>query len=84
MHGGNILSADQYVSGSGRFFMRSGIAGERLGPERDEFEVASIPLTRKHAIGWRVSCTDMPKRNAILVQKYAHCLTDFPVALRSR
>jgi formyltetrahydrofolate deformylase len=73
---GNILSAAQYVSGSGRFFMRSGIAGERFSPERDEFEVASIPLIRKHAIGWRVSCTDMPKRNAILVQKYAHCLTD--------
>lgn len=76
MHDGNILSADQYVSGSGRFFMRSGIAGERFGPERDEFEVAFIPLTREHAIGWRVSCTDMPKRNAILVQRYARCLTD--------
>lgn len=43
MHGGNILSTDQYVSGSGRFFMRLGIAGERFGPERDELEVVSIP-----------------------------------------
>jgi len=76
MHDGNILSADQYVSGSGRFFMRLEIEGEGFGLERDEFGGAFAPLARRHAMDWRVSYTDAPKRMAILVSKYDHCLID--------
>ena len=79
MHDGNILSADQYVSegaAGGTFFMRLEIEGEGFGLERDEFGGAFAPLARKHAMDWRISYTDTPKRMAILVSRYDHCLMD--------
>lgn len=81
MHDGNILSADQYVSekgtdGSGNFFMRLEIEGKGFGLERDEFGGAFAPLARQHEMDWRVSYTDTPKRMAILVSRYDHCLID--------
>jgi formyltetrahydrofolate deformylase len=79
MHDGNILSADQYVSedeAGGTFFMRLEIEGEGFGLERDEFDGAFAPLARKHGMDWRVSYTDAPKRMAILVSRYDHCLMD--------
>ncbi len=76
MHDGNILSADQYVSGSGRFFMRLEIEGEGFGLERDEFGAAFAPLARRHGMEWSVSHTDAPKKMAILVSRYDHCLID--------
>ncbi len=81
MHDGNILSADQYVSeesanGSGTFFMRLEIEGEGFGLARDEFGGAFAPLARQHKMDWRLSYTDTPKRMAILVSRYDHCLID--------
>ena len=83
MHDGNILSADQYVNegeadagGSGTFFMRLEIEGEGFGLERDELGGAFAPLARRHEMDWRVSYTDTPKRMAILVSRYDHCLMD--------
>jgi formyltetrahydrofolate deformylase len=81
MHDGNILSADQYVSeegtnGSGTFFMRLEIEGEGFGLERDEFGPAFAPLARQHNVAWHISYTDTPKRMAILVSGYDHCLMD--------
>jgi formyltetrahydrofolate deformylase len=77
MHDGNILSADQYVSGSsGRFFMRLEIEGADFGLERNEFASAFAPLARRHGMDWKASYTDAPKRMAILVSKYDHCLID--------
>jgi formyltetrahydrofolate deformylase len=76
MHDGNILSADQYVSDSGTFFMRLEIEGEGFGLGRDEFAGAFAPLARRHHMEWRVSHTDTPKRMAILVSRYDHCLID--------
>jgi formyltetrahydrofolate deformylase len=79
MHDGNILSADQYVSedeAGGTFFMRLEIEGEGFGLERDEFGGAFAPLARKHGMDWRISYTDAPKRMAILVSRYDHCLMD--------
>ncbi len=76
MHDGNILSADQYVSESGHFFMRLEIEGEGFGLEREEFAGAFAPLARKHGMDWRVSYTDVPKKVAILVSRHDHCLTD--------
>lgn len=76
MHDGNILSADQYVSGSGRFFMRLEIEGSGFGLEREEFRAAFAPLARRHSMEWMVSHTDTPKRMAILVSRYDHCLMD--------
>ena len=76
MHDGNILSADQYVNDSGRFFMRLEIEGEGFGLERDEFGAAFAPLARRHGMEWSVSHTDAPKKMAILVSRYDHCLID--------
>jgi formyltetrahydrofolate deformylase len=76
MHDGNILSADQYVSDSGTFFMRLEIEGEGFGLSRDEFAAAFAPLARRHGMDWRVSHTDTPRRMAILVSRYDHCLID--------
>ena len=76
MHDGNILSADQYVSDGGTFFMRLEIEGEGFGLARDEFGGAFRPLARRHGMDWRVSHTDTPKRMAILVSRHDHCLTD--------
>jgi formyltetrahydrofolate deformylase len=76
MHDGNILSADQYVSDSRTFFMRLEVEGEGFGLGRDEFAGAFAPLARRHEMDWRVSNTDTPKRMAILVSQYDHCLID--------
>ena len=76
MHDGNILSADQYVSDSGTFFMRLEIEGEGFGLGRGEFAGAFTPLARRHEMDWRVSYTDTPKRMAVLVSRYDHCLID--------
>src|SRR5215475_3483548 len=78
LHNGNILSADQHVSDppSSRFFMRMEIESQGFGLGRDEFDAAFAPLARQHGMNWRVSFTDRPKRMAILVSKYAHCLLD--------
>ncbi len=76
MHDGNILSADQYVGDGGTFFMRLEIEGEGFGLARDEFAGAFRPLARRHGMDWHVSYTDTPKKMAILVSRYDHCLTD--------
>ena len=83
MHDGNILSADQYVSegepggaAGGNFFMRLEIEGDGFGLGRDEFDGAFAPLARRHKMDWRVTHTDAPKRMAILVSRYDHCLID--------
>jgi formyltetrahydrofolate deformylase len=78
LHRGNILSADQHVSDppGAKFFMRMEIEGQGFGLGRDEFDAAFAPLARQHGMNWRVGFTDRPKRMAILVSKYAHCLLD--------
>ena len=79
MHDGNILSADQYVSeggAGGTFFMRLEIEQEGFGLGRDEFAGAFAPLARRHGMEWRLTYTDTPKRMAILVSRYDHCLID--------
>ena len=77
MHDGNILSADQYVNReSGRFLMRLEIEGDGFGLEREEFGATFAPLARRHAMEWHVSFTDTPKKMAILVSGYDHCLID--------
>ncbi len=76
MHDGNILSADQYVSDSETFFMRLEIEGEGFGLAREEFAGAFAPLARRYGMAWRVSHTGTPKRMAILVSRYDHCLID--------
>jgi formyltetrahydrofolate deformylase len=78
LHNGNILSADEHVSGapSGTFFMRLEIEGAGFGLGRDEFDAAFAPLARQHGMKWKVAYTDRRKRMAILVSKQGHCLIE--------
>ena len=71
LHNGNIVSADQHVSDSrsGTFFMRMEIESQGFGLGRDEFDAAFAPLARQHAMRWKVSFSDRPKRMAILVSR---------------
>jgi formyltetrahydrofolate deformylase len=78
LHNGNIVAADQHVSeppGS-RFFMRMEIEAPGFGLGRDEFDAAFAPMARQHGLNWRVHYAERPRRVAILVSKYAHCLLD--------
>ena len=56
--------------------MRLEIEGEGFGLDREVFLGAFAPLARRHEMEWRVSYTDTPKRMAILVSRYDHCLID--------
>src|SRR5262245_44690076 len=78
LHNGNILSADQHVSDppSSTFFMRMEIESQGFALGRDEFDAAFAPLARQHGMNGRGSLSDRPKRMAVLVSKYAHCLID--------
>ncbi len=76
LHDGNILAADQYVSPSGYFFMRLEIEGEGFGLSPEEFAGAFAPIARRYSMEWRLSRTDSPKRMAVLVSRYDHCLID--------
>jgi formyltetrahydrofolate deformylase len=56
--------------------MRLEIEGSNFGLERGEFNGAFAPLARRHAMDWRMSYTDAPKRMAVLVSRYDPCLAD--------
>lgn len=75
---GNILRIDQYLQPGheGRFFLRMEIDDEGfdLGPE--EFRQQFVPLAHEYDLDWRLSYSGTPKRVAILVSKYDHCLID--------
>ncbi len=78
LHNGNIVDADQHVSDppGSRFFMRMEVESQGFGLGRDEFDAAFSPLARQHGMNWRVWYTNRPRRVAIVVSKYAHCLLD--------
>jgi formyltetrahydrofolate deformylase len=77
-HDGNIVRIDQYLKPppSRRFFLRMEIEGEGFGLDREELGDAFAPLAREHDMDWQLSCSDTPKRMAIMVSRYDHCLTD--------
>ncbi len=77
-HNGYILEVDEHLNppASGRWFMRIEIAGAGFDLDQREFDSAFGPLARRHGMDWRVSYTDQPKRMAIMVSKYEHCLLE--------
>jgi formyltetrahydrofolate deformylase len=52
------------------------VESEGFGLRPGEFDAAFAPLARQHGMRWRVHFTDRPRRMAILVSKYNHCLLD--------
>lgn len=78
LHNGNIVDADQHVSDppGSRFFMRMEIEANGFGLGVDEFDGAFSPMARQHGMTWKIRYPGRPRRVAILVSKYAHCLLD--------
>jgi formyltetrahydrofolate deformylase len=77
--GANILSSDQHSTDpqGGRFFMRTVFALPLSGDEYDAFRArfsrsVALPLEME----WRLWQASEPKRIAVLVSRYDHCLLD--------
>jgi formyltetrahydrofolate deformylase len=75
--GANIVSSDQHSSDpvDGEFYMRMEFTlapGDRAGLEERFAQEVGTPF----AMDWRMWDADRPKRVAILVSKYDHCLLD--------
>jgi formyltetrahydrofolate deformylase len=52
------------------------IEGEGFGLGREELADVFAPLAGEHDMDWRSSYSDDPKRMAIMVSRYDHCLND--------
>ncbi len=76
-HGGNLLDSDQHTDAQhGEFFMRAVFDLAECDLQRDNFEAAWSPVSRRFDMSWDVRWSDTKKRMAILVGKQAHCLQD--------
>jgi formyltetrahydrofolate deformylase len=76
--GANIVTSDQYSTGngSGRFFMRMQFS---LPAECDQAELEArfeADVAAGFGMSWGMWRADRPKRVAILVSRYDHCLLD--------
>jgi formyltetrahydrofolate deformylase len=73
--GANIVEAQQHSElGSAKFFCRIEFEprGARAAVLRREF----APVADQFAMEWQLTFTDRPKRMAVFVSKYDHCLLD--------
>ena len=73
--GANIVSSAQYSTenGSGGFFLRMEFAApDGLTELEERFAEVAAPFE----MDWRISRPDQPKRVALLVSRYDHCLLD--------
>jgi formyltetrahydrofolate deformylase len=76
-HGANIIRADQYQDNDlGLFFMRIEWDLEGFDLTEPAFHEAMAPLAGPLGMSWRVEYARPPKRTAIFVSHYTHCLAD--------
>ncbi|MEM6430039.1 MAG: formyltetrahydrofolate deformylase [Deinococcota bacterium] len=78
-HGANVLDSSQHSTDptGGTFFMRMAFYLEDLDVTRTQFERAFAEVVAgPFAMSWRVSYADVPRRMAVLVSKYDHCLLE--------
>jgi formyltetrahydrofolate deformylase len=76
--GANIISSGQYSSGNGtgRFFMRMEFGlPEGCAQDRLESRFGAI-VAKRFEMTWRMWRAERPKRVALLVSRYDHCLLD--------
>ena len=78
-HGANIIESDQYSTDpeGGAFFLRTvfhraGLSAMRLDLERRFAAEVGMPF----GMDWTFSAAGVPKRAAIMVSRYDHCLLD--------
>ncbi len=76
-HGANILDADQHTdSGAGVFFQRIRFDLASLRTDRTALEHAIDEVAQRMRMDHRLAYAERPKRVAIFVSKYDHCLYD--------
>jgi len=76
--GANIVSSHQYSTenGSGRFFLRMELAPAN-GTDVEALEADfATAVAEPFEMSWRIWGSDRPKRVALLVSRYDHCLLD--------
>jgi formyltetrahydrofolate deformylase len=76
--GANIVSSDQYSTGlsEGRFFLRMQFTPPE-NPGQAELEATfGDEIGERFGMAWQMWSTDRPKRVALLVSRYDHCLLD--------
>lgn len=76
-HGINILDAAQHTDeAEAIFFQRIHFDMAEMDIERDELEDLLRIECGRYDMTWRISYDDRPKRVALFVSKFEHCLTD--------
>jgi formyltetrahydrofolate deformylase len=78
-HGANITESDQYSTDpeGGSFFLRTVYHRAGLAAMRDEIERHfAAEVGQPFAMDWAFTDAGLPKRAAIMVSRYDHCLLD--------
>ena len=76
-HGANILQAQQHRDPvEAVFFQRIRFTLEDLDISRDELEDLLRIECGRYQMRWRISYSDRPRRMALFVSKFEHCLSD--------
>jgi formyltetrahydrofolate deformylase len=76
-HGANILDADQHTDTvAGQFFQRIRFDLSQIHTDRVTLERAIGEVAERFRMSWRLAWGGAPKRMAIFVSKYDHCLYD--------
>jgi formyltetrahydrofolate deformylase len=74
---GNIVHADHHIdSQSGLFLMRVEWELDEFRIAPDEIAVQFAPIAEKAKMQWQIHLSQRPKRIAIMVSRYSHCLYD--------
>jgi len=75
LHGTNVVEAEQHSERSSeRFFMR--VEFEPRGASHEAVSSGMTALAAQFQMDWKLRLTANPKRFAIFVSKYDHCLLD--------
>jgi formyltetrahydrofolate deformylase len=78
-HGANIIESDQYSTDpeGGAFFLRTVFHRAGLAAMRDDLERRfAAEVGRPFAMDWSFTDAGVPKRAALMVSRYDHCLLD--------
>jgi formyltetrahydrofolate deformylase len=76
-HGANILDADQHTDAeAGQFFQRIRFDASEIHTDAVALEHAIAEVAERFEMRWQLHPADRPKRVAIFVSKFEHCLYD--------
>jgi formyltetrahydrofolate deformylase len=82
-HGANILEAQQHLDAQERVFsQRIHFDLAELDIARDQLEALLAIECGRYQMRWRIAYSDRPKRVAIFVSKFEHCLYDLLIRHR--